>query len=202
MNLKRLSAATATGVLTLGLALGAPATANAAVKAGDVPSKGDIVKIFPELKGGEFTNVKAKKLEVPTAKCGTTKKISVKSSYSTAGNAVSEARITVIGSGVAEFKSVAAAKSYFKAQKAMVKKCKSFTAHGVKVTLKSVKAPAVGQERLATAETYSLMGGKSYGASVVIRHGKRVAVISVGDSKKPSSAKMNKIAKVAAKKMK
>lgn len=203
MNLKRLSAATATGVLTLGLALGAPASANAAVKAGDVPSKTDIVKAFPEMKDGEFTNQRLRKIDAPAAKCGTFKKVAVKSSYNTSGAVATANRATVIGAGVAEFKSVKAAKAFFKSYKATVKKCKSYTLDGVKVTQKNVSAPKVGQERLAVARVVTIEGfAPGYGADVLIRQGKRIAVLGAGDNAKISSTKMNKLAKVAAKKMK
>ncbi|CAM3174748.1 hypothetical protein NODU109028_01640 [Nocardioides dubius] len=198
MNIKRLSTVAATGALTLGLALGAPGTANAAVKAKDVPSKADIVKIFPAVKAGEFATDKSKKVTTPTTKCGTIKTVKVKSSFSTAG---STGTVTV-SAGVAEFGSVAAAKKFFKQYKAVVKKCKTYTVSGVKVTVKSAKAPKVGQERLALTQVTSYSGINSHGSTVVIRQGKRIGVAAAFDSTKVSSAKMTKLAKVTAKKMK
>lgn len=198
MNLKRLSAAAATGVLTLGLALGAPTTANAAVKAKDAPSKADIVKIFPELKSGQFATDKGKKIAVPAAKCGTNKTMKVKSTYSIAGST----GVSTVSAGVAEFGSVAAAKKFLKQYKTFVKKCKTFTMYGVKVTQKSAKAPKVGQDRVALTQVSSIAGTTIYGTSVVIRHGKRIGVSTAVDDAKVSSAKTNKFAKVLAKKMK
>jgi hypothetical protein len=200
MNLKSFSAATATGVLALGLVLGAPTAANAKVKAKDAPSKADIVKVFPELKGGVFASDKTKKVGIPTKTCGTNKLQKVKSAFSNTG--VASSGTAVVVAGVFEFKSTAQAKSAFKKYKKYVNKCKSFKVSGIPVTLTKDKAPKVGQDRIAMTAVTSIGSVKGYASSVIIRQGKRVASVAASNDTKVSSKKMKKIAKVAAKKMK
>ncbi|WP_235736578.1 hypothetical protein [Nocardioides alcanivorans] len=200
MNLKSFSAATATGVLALGLVLGAPTAANAKVKAKDAPSKADIVKVFPELKGGTFATDKTKKVGIPAKTCGTNKLQKVKSAFTNTG--VASTGTTVVTAGVFEFKSAAQAKGAIKKYKKYVKKCKSFTLSGVPVTLSKDKAPKVGQDRLAMTAVTNFGGVKGYASSVIVRHGKRIASVGASNDSKVSSKKMKKIAKVVAKKMK
>lgn len=191
--------AAAAGVLTLGLALGAPATAHAKVAAKDVPSKANIVNAVPALKNAKFASSKAKKAGVPTKKCGKNATVKVKSGYSLAGAAASG---TSAVAGVYEFKSKAAAKGAMAKYKRYVKKCKSFKFAGFNVKLSKDKAPKVGQDRLAMTGVTNYGGTKGYASSVIIRHGKRVATVGVSSNKKVNKKNLNKLAKVAAKRMK
>lgn len=198
MNRKRFSAVAATGVLSLGLVLGAPTTAQAAVKAKDVPSKANIVKVYPTLKKGNFATDTSKRAGVPAKKCGTNRVVKVRSSRARTG--VHSSGLAVV-TGVVEFKSKSAAKSAMKKYKKYVRSCKTFKLHGIRVKLTKNKAPRVGQDRLAMTAVTTVAGTKGYASSVIIRHGKRVATVATSDSSKVSKAKVNRLAKVAAKKM-
>ncbi|WP_110208803.1 hypothetical protein [Nocardioides daejeonensis] len=205
MNHTRLSAAAA-GLLVVGLTFGATPAAQAKVTAKDVPSKADITKAFSALKSGQFASGKGKAVNVPGKTCGTYTAQKVKSAASISGAA--DAGISATAS-VAEFKSVAQAKSHLSKYKKFVKKCKSFTepTTSAKVTLKKVSSPKVGQDRIAVQQVTVVLAGtpyeqKGYAHSVTIRQGKRIAVVLVSDKSKVSSKKINKLAKVAAKKAK
>ncbi len=206
MNLKSFSAAAATGVLTLGLVLGAPTSAEAKVKAKDAPSKADIIKAFPELDGGTFDGAKTKKISVPGKSCGTNKNQSVKSGFTNTG--VSTDGTSIVVGGAAEFKSASQAKKYMKKFKKFVTKCKSFTHSetGATVVVKKVKAPKLGQDRIALVQTSTVsIGGftaVSHSSSMVIRNGKRIGEVAAIDDAAISKKKVNKLAKVVAKKMK
>jgi len=201
MKRNRLAAA-ATGLLAVGLVFGSTPAASAKVTAKDVPSKGDIVKAFPELNGGTFKVVKSKKVAEPGKKCGTTKALKVKSAVTNTG--VSSVGFPVVTTGVAEFKSTAQAKKYLAKYKKFVKRCKSYTESttGFTVTLKKAKAPKVGQDRIAVVQTTSGSGLTIHGSSVVIRHGKRIGEVTALDDAKVGKKSIAKLAKVTAKKMK
>lgn len=198
MNRSRLSAAAA-GLLVVGLTFGATPAAHAKVKAKDVPSKANIVKVFPAFKNGEFITGNKAVVQTPGKKCGTRKTQKVKSAYSRVGTASTSAVVA----GVAEFKNKKQAKKAVKKFKKQLKKCKSYTdANGFKVTVKKAKAPKLGQDRVASTQVIKIGGTTTHAATVTIRHGKRVADVTVTGTKKISKKKINKLAKVAAKKMK
>lgn len=206
MNRKRFSAAAA-GVLALGLVIGAPATAEAKVKAKNTLSKGDITKVISELNGGTFETSKSKTINVPGKTCGVTQLQSVKSAITNAG--VSSDALTTALAGAAEFKKVGQAKKFMKSYKKFVTKCKSFTHSetGAKVTVKKIKTPKFGQDRVGVAQTTTVTAGdytaKSYSSSVLIRQGKRIAEVAVIKNSSAVPAKqMKKLGKVAAKKIK
>lgn len=199
--MRRTSLSLAAG-LTAALLLVPAAGAQAAVTAKDAPSQGDIVKVFPELADGSFTTDKTKQVSVPGKTCGVAGTEKATSASSTAG--ASAAGFPVVAAGVAEVKSAAKAKSYLKSYKAFVKACPSFTEpnSGATVTVSSTKAPKLGQESLAVAQETSVLGTVAYSSTVVIRTGKRIATVLVIDDAPVSASSINKLAKVAAKKMK
>lgn len=198
MNRTRLSAAAA-GLLVVGLTFGATPAAHAKVKAKDVPSKANIVKVFPAFKSGSFIADNTAVVQTPGKKCGSKKMQKVKSAYSRVGSASSSAVVT----GVAEFKSKAQAKKAVKKFKKQLKKCKNYTdASGFKVTVKKAKAPKLGQDRVATTQVIKVGSTTMHAATVTVRHGKRVADVTVTGSSKIAKKKINKLAKVATKKMK
>ncbi|KRF16686.1 hypothetical protein ASG90_10535 [Nocardioides sp. Soil797] len=196
---KSLTSVAATGALALGLVLGTSTTADAAVKGKDLPSKSNIVSAFPSLKGGQFAAGTAKKAGIPAKKCGTNKAVTVKSGRTLAGASASGQSVVT---GVFEFKSTSAAKGAMAKYKKYVKKCKTFTVSGLTVKLSKDKAPKVGQDRLAMTAVTNYGGSNGYASSVIIRSGKRVATVGASDLSKVSKKKLNKLAKVAAKKMK
>lgn len=198
MNRTRLSAAAA-GLLVVGLTFGATPAAHAAVKAKDVPSKANIVKVFPAFKDASFLTDTTAVIQAPGKKCGSRKTQKVKSAYARVGSGSAGAVVT----GVAEFKKKAQAKKAVKKFKKQLKKCKNYTdANGFKVTIKKAKAPKLGQDRVASTQVIKIGGTTTHAATVTIRHGKRVADVTVTGTKKISKKKINKLAKVAAKKMK
>lgn len=198
MNRTRLSTAAA-GLLVVGLTVGATPAAHAKVKAKDVVSQADIVKAFPEFKTGSFATDTTAVVRLPGKKCGSQKNQKVKSAYSRVGSASTSA----VATGVAEFKSKSQAKKAVKKFKKQLKKCKSYTnSLGFKVTVKTAKAPKLGQDRVASTQVIKIGGTTTHAATVTIRHGKRIADVTVTGSSKISKKKINKLAKVAAKKMK
>lgn len=195
---KSFTSIAATSVLALGLVFSTTTAADAAVKAKDVPSKSDVVKAFPALKGGQFTTDRTKRAGVPAKKCGTYKAVKVKSARTLAGAATSGDTVVT---GVVEFKTKKAAKSAMKKYKRYVKKCRTFKLHGFKVNLSKNKAPRLGQDRLAMTAVTNYGSVKGYASSIIIRHGKRVATVGASDTAKISKKRLNKLGKVAAKKM-
>lgn len=198
MNIKRFSAVAAAGVLSLGLALGAPTTAQAAVAKKDVPTKATIVKIYPGLKGGEFSVDRSKKVSVPAKKCGTSRVVKVRSTRTVAG---ANSSGLVVVTGVIEFKSKSAAKGAMSKQKRFVRKCDSFKVNGIRTNVSRDKAPKLGQDRVAMTAVTRFSGYRGYASSVIIRHGKRIATITVADDRKVSKKKLHRLARITAKKM-
>ncbi|GAA5115033.1 hypothetical protein GCM10023339_21380 [Alloalcanivorax gelatiniphagus] len=198
----RLSSLSLAGGLAAALLLVPATSAQAAVSAKDAPSQADIVKVFPELADAEFATDKTKQVGVPGKTCGVPGMEKVKSASSTAG--ASAAGFPVVAAGVAEIKSAAKAKGYLKSYKAYVKACPTFTEpnSGATVTVSAAKAPKLGQESLAMVQETSVLGTIAYSSTVVIRDGNRMATVLVIDDAPVSASAINKLAKVAAKKMK
>jgi hypothetical protein len=199
--MRRTSLSLAGGLTAALLLVSAPA-AQAAVGPKDAPSKGDIVKVFPELADGEFATEKTKQIAIPDSTCGASTTKKAKSAVSTTG--VSAAGQPVVQVGVVEVKSSGQAKTYLAAYKKYVKKCATFTepTTGATVTTQLTKAPKVGQASLAIVQQTSIMGITSHSSSVLVRDGKRLASIVAIDDAPISTSSMKKLAKVAAKKMK
>ncbi len=165
----------------------------------DVPSKANIIKSFPELRGAAFASDATRKVGIPASRCGTNTVQTVRSARSIAGVGTS-GKVTVI-SGVVEFKTLAQAKSAFKKYKAYVTRCQTFTVSGVRVRLTRDAAPRIGQERLAMTVVSTVAGTRGYASSVIIRHGKRMATVAASDNGRIAKARLNGLAKVAAIKM-
>ncbi|RYB93038.1 hypothetical protein EUA93_00910 [Nocardioides oleivorans] len=199
--MKRTSLSLAGGLATALLLASAP-TAHAAVSAKDAPSKGDIVKAFPELADGQFTTEKTKAISVPGKECGVPSTEKAKSGTSTTG--VSAAGFPVVVAGAAEVKNDAKAKSYLKAYKAYVKKCATFTepTTGATITASLGTSFKLGDESLTVVQETTFSGITSYSTSVLIRDGKRIASIAAIDDAAISTSSVKKLAKVAAKKLK
>lgn len=197
MNFKRVSAAAATTLLALGLAVGAPTAAQAKVSGKDVPSKSNITKIYPSYKSGEFATSTSRKVGVPGKKCGENSFVKARSARSLTASAGGTFLIT----GVAEMKSVAAAKGIMKKYKKYPSKCAKFTSSGIASKVKRDSVPKLGQDRVAYSTVTTFAGINGYGATILIRHGKRIAEVSTGGNEKVSKTKLRKLAKVAAKKM-
>ena len=199
--MNRSSLSVAGGLVATLLVVSGPA-AQAAVTPKDAPGKADIVKIYPELAGGEFTTEKTKKIAVPDGTCGSTTQQKATSAVSTTG-LPAEPGAPIVVAGVAEVKSSGKAKSYFKAFKAFVKNCATYTepTTGATVTLAPAKAPKLGQESLAVTQETAIAGVTGYSTSVLVRDGRRIANIVVADDAPLSTSSVKKLAKVAAKKM-
>jgi hypothetical protein len=187
--------------LAAALLLATAPGAQAAVSAKDAPSKGDIVKQFPELADGEFRTDKTNKVAQPGDTCGTTSLKKAKSAVSTTG--VSAAGQPVVQASVAEVKSSAQAKTYLASFKKFVRTCATFTepTTGATVTTKLTKAPKLGQAALAIVQETTLSGITSHSTSVLVRDGKRLASVVAIDDAPVAEASIGKLAKVAAKKM-
>lgn len=190
------------GAFAAALLVASAPAAQAAVKAKDVPSENDIVKAFPALAGGTFTPEKTKTIGKPSSTCGQAGQEKVKSGATMTG--VSSAGTTVVVTGAAELKSPAKSKKYVASYKKFVKACSSYTepTTGATITMKLTKAPKLGQQALAVVQETTVFGVTSYGATVLVRDGKRIATVAAVDQAAVSSSAINKLAKVAAKKMK
>ena len=197
----RTSLSIASGLAAALVLVSAPG-AQAAVSAKDAPSKGDIVKQFPELADGEFRTDKNDKVAQPGDTCGTTALAKAKSAVATTG--VSATGQPVVQAGVAEVRSSGQAKTYLASYKTYVKKCATFTepTTGATITTSLTKAPKLGQAALAIVQETSIAGATSYSTSVLVRDGKRLASVVAIDDAPIASSSINKLAKVAAKKMK
>lgn len=190
------------GGLAAALLLVTAPAAQAAVTAKDAPSKGDLVKAFPDLAGGEFSTDKAKKIGVPGTSCGTATTQKAKSAVSTTG--ASPVGLPVVVAGVAELTSSGKTKSYLATYKKYAKTCASYTdaTTGATVTMKLTKAPKLGQSSLAIEQETSVFGVTSYTSTVLFRDGKRIGSVVAIDDAPVSSGSVKKLAKVTAKKMK
>lgn len=199
--MRRTPLSLAGGLATALLLISAPG-AQAAVGAKDTPSKGDIVKAFPELADGEFSTDKAKQISVPSKTCGAPGTAKAKSAVSTSG--VSATGVPIVVAGVAEVKSDAKAKSYLAAYKKYAKACPSFTepTTGAVVTTTLGKSLKLGDGSLTLVQETTVFGVTSYSTSVVIRDGKRLGSVVAIDDAAVSTSAIKKLAKVAAKKMK
>ena len=153
----RTSLSIASGLAAALVLVSAPG-AQAAVSAKDAPSKGDIVKQFPELADGEFRTDKNDKVAQPGDTCGTTALAKAKSAVATTG--VSATGQPVVQAGVAEVKSSGQAKTYLASYKTYVKKCATFTepTTGATITTSLTKAPKLGQAALAIVQETSIAG--------------------------------------------
>lgn len=202
MNLKTISSAAVTCTITLGLVLGAPAGAHAAVSAKDTVSEADIVKAVPEIAGGSFTTEKGKVIGTPGKTCGATVEQKVKSAVTIAGT--STVGFPTAAASASELSSESKAKKYLAAYTKFVKNCASFTepSTGAVVTMQKASAPKLGQGSVAAVQTIAIGGFNTYSASVVVRVGKRIASVVVIDDAAVSSAQINALAKAAAKKLK
>ncbi|WP_235736577.1 hypothetical protein [Nocardioides alcanivorans] len=190
------------GLLTVGLVLVSAPSDAAKVKPSDVLNEADFEAIFSDMAGAEFFSETAKKIHVPAKKCARTKKVRVKSARSFGGFVITGESRRWGGSHVAEFKSVAAAKKSFSAYQRFARKCTKFEVHGATYTHKSRTLPRVGQQRVGFTEKTKSGGGVDRGASLMIRQGKRIAVVSVGGAGKVTKKQTKRLAKIAAKKMK
>jgi hypothetical protein len=199
--MKRTSLSLAGGLAAALLLVSAP-TAHAAVKSNDLPSKGDIVKLFPELADAEFSTAKVKKVNVVGKECGTLKTQKAKSAVSSSGYSATGNSLAAVG--VAELASEAQAKGYLKTYQSYVKKCASFTepTSGATVTSTLGKAPKLGDAALSLSQETVVADTTAYSATVLIRDGKRIASVAVIDDAPVSASAIKKLAKVAAKKMK
>jgi len=199
--MSRTSLSLAGGLVAALVLVSAPA-AQAAVTAKDAPSKSDIVKAFAELDGGTFSTDKYKAIGVPGPACGETGTQKAGSVVTTTG--VSADGLSVVVGGVADLKSSAKPKAYLAGYKKYVKACASYTdpTTGATVTMKLKKAPTLGQGALAIVGETSFMDTTTYSATVLIRDGKRLATVVAVDDAQVPTASINKLAKVAAKKMK
>jgi hypothetical protein len=198
--MRRTSLSIAAGLTAVLLVSGTPA--QAAVSAKDLPKKGDIVKAFPEMADAEFTSFTTKKNSAPGATCDTSKIVTVKRLTSIRG--VSSAGAAYVQSTVVQHSSAAKVKAYLKSYKKYAKDCATFTepTSGGTVTTTLVKAPKLGQSTVMLQQETAVAGVVSYSSTVFIGDGKRVAaVVAIDDAAIPASA-INKLAKVAAKKMK
>lgn len=180
----------------------APAPAQAAVKAKDVPNQADLTQAFPELAGGQFANDTTKTVGIPGKTCGENRTAKAVSAHSVSG--VSAAGQPVVVAGVGELKSSAKAVSYFKAYRKFVKSCASYTdpATGATVTMKLRKAPKVGQEALVITKEIAFSGTTSYTATALVRHKKRMGSVLVIDDAPIATKGLKQLAKVTATKMK
>jgi hypothetical protein len=175
--------------------------AQAAVSAKDVPKQGDIVKAFPEMADAEFTSFTSKQNSVPGATCDTAEIVKVKRLASIRG--VSSAGASYVQSTVVQHSSAAKVKAYVTSYKKYAKDCATFTepTSGGTVTTTLVKAPKLGQSTVMLQQETAVAGVVSYSSTVFIGDGKRAAaVVAIDDAPIPSSS-INKLAKVAAKKM-
>jgi hypothetical protein len=198
--MRRTSLSIAAGLTAVLLVSATPA--QAAVSAKDLPRKGDIVKTFPELADAEFTTFTTKQVTLPGATCGTTRTEKVKGLASIRGMAATGQPF--VQSSVTQATSAAKVKAYFKAYKGLTKKCGSYTdpTSGATITTTLAKAPKLGRASLVLKQETALAGATSYSTSVFISNGKRMAaVVALDDAAIPGSS-INKLAKVAAKKMK
>lgn len=188
------------GLASALLLVSAPA-AQAAVTAKDVPSKADIVKALPDLASAEFSSTKTKEITVPSTSCGTADTEKAKSARTTV--AVSTTGVSSAVAGVIDTGSVKKAKAYMKAYGAFVKACASYTepTTGAAATVAGAKAPKLGDQSFATTTTTSFSGFNTFGASIVIRDGARIATVGLVDDAAVSTSSLTKLAKVAAKKM-
>ena len=190
------------GGLAATLLLVPASAAQAAVTAKDAPSKGDIVKAFPELADGEFNTAKTKKIGAPGKTCEKPATQKVKSAVATTG--VSATGQPIVVAGVAELKSAALSKAYLAKYKKYVKKCASYTdpTTGATVTMSLTKAPKLGESSLAIMQQVSLGEVTTHSSTVLIRNGKRIGSVVTLDDAPASKSSVNKLAKVTAKKMK
>lgn len=191
-----------TGGLTAALLLVSAPGAQAAVGTKDAPARGDIVKAFPELDGGEFSTDKAKQISLPGTSCDAPTTARVRSAVSTTG--VSATGVPVVQAAVAEARSAARAKSYLTAYKTYAKNCASFTESttGAVVTTTLGTSLKLGDSSLTVVQETSISGITSYSTSVLVRDGKRVSSVVAIDDTAVSSSAIKSLAKVAAKKMK
>lgn len=198
--MRRTSLSLAGGIVATLLLVTAPG-AQAAVTPKDVPSKSNIVKIFPGLTDGQFRTDKNKAIGAPGSTCGST---TTQKAPGVSVTGVSAAGDEIVLSGVAELRSAAKTKAYLAGYKKYVKACGTYTdsTTGSTVTMKLTSAPRLGQGALAVAGQSSGMGFTTYSATVLIRDGKRLAtVVAVDDAPVPTTS-INKLAKLAAQKMK
>src|SRR5690606_16563278 len=144
---------------------------------------------------------KSKTISVPGKNCGTPGTQKVKSAFTNTGVAGS----TVVLTGAAEFKKAGQAKKFMKKYKKFVKNCKSFTGPmNAKITVKKVKTPKLGQDRIGVLQTTTIKVGntttRTNSSSILVRKGKRIAEVAAIDPSN-TSKQVKKLAKVAAKKI-
>ena len=146
-------------------------TAHAAVTGKDAPSKGDIVKAFPELADGQFTTDKVRKIGVPGKTCDETVTAKVTSGVTTTG--ASTTGYPIVLTGVVELKSVAKAKAYMASYKKYVKKCATYTQSGTGATISVTKGKTLrfGDDSLTVDLQSTFSTATSYSTSVLIRDG-------------------------------
>ncbi|MGN0063237.1 MAG: hypothetical protein ACI379_03260 [Nocardioides sp.] len=155
--MKRLLAAAITPVLALGLTLSATPAHAAGVSDKDFVSVATVAKSYPALKDGMREITALPNVQAATS-CKKSATLKVKAGKSAAYGST-DTSAPIIGVNVAQMKTVKLAKRVVKGNR-ILSKCKSITEDGVTTTVKPLKAPKLGQERVALTATVEQGGTK------------------------------------------
>lgn len=188
------------GVLALGLVLGAPTSAHAALTADHVLSQEQVAKVYPSVRAGTMeVEVDAFDLVAPGRSCPEVRVMKTRSTVSASVTNAAANPLVVIQA--AEFRTRAAARKYLERHKRYVVRCGRYSppSSSTRIVVKKAKAPAVGDDRLLFTEAHRSKHSVTRRAAVLVRSGRRVAEVSVHDDRRAVPLKkVRKLGKAAA----
>jgi hypothetical protein len=172
---KRLLAAALAPALALGLVLTATPANAAGVKETDLPSMGQVSATFPDLTEATRTVNPTPKVGYMTS-CKRAKPLRTQSGLT--GTYFDVNATVMVNVQTVQMKSIKNARTVLQGNR-LYSKCKKVTADGVTITVKPLKAPKVGQERVGFTTTLATSGDSMVADNYVLRKNGRVITVSV-----------------------